>query len=74
MHIRQIAGKIRKFLQGYPQAVVRAISPPAHVICATYFFPFSNILRSNPINNKSISPPTLANVPPTPKDVDNHDF
>ncbi len=51
---------VRKWWRG-------AISPPTHVICATYFFPFFNILTTNPINNWSISPPTLANAPPTLK-------
>ena len=48
-----------------------AISPPTYAICATYFLPFFNILTSNPINNQSISPCTLANAPPTPKVTDN---
>ncbi len=44
-----------------------AISPPTDVICATYLFRFCHVLMSNPIGKKSISPPTLVDVPPTLK-------
>ncbi len=47
------------------------ISPPIHVICATYFFRFCNIPMSDPSKNWSISPPTLANAQLTLKSMDN---
>ena len=40
------------------------ISPPTHVICATYFFRFYHILIANPTL-------TLDNAPPNPKYMDN---
>ncbi len=46
------------------------ISPPTHAICAPYFFVMSKVLFTGPIQKRSISPPTLANAPPTSKVVD----
>ncbi len=51
-----------------------AISPPTHVICTPYFFIIYYILCNISIIKQFISPPTLADAPPTSKVADNPDY